>query len=188
MNNKLSLPYKVICGIFILFFAVQGGRTWGQSERRVEIVYIEMQTEVYIDKTTSSEEQYIPRAALSSIPEISELLYSSDIEPEPNIPAEFVYIGDFSATAYCPCAQCSDEWGTQTATGATAQQGVTVAVDPSIVPYGTVIYIEGVGIRIAQDCGGAIQGQELDIYYKRHGDALDFGRQALKVWEISYLK
>lgn len=51
------------------------------------------------------------------------------------------------------------------------EAGVTVAADTSIFPYGTVLYIEGVGIRIVQDKGAAIQGKHLDVAVDTHENA-----------------
>jgi 3D (Asp-Asp-Asp) domain-containing protein len=62
-----------------------------------------------------------------------------------------------------------------TATGVPAVQGVTVAVDPSVIPYGTKLFIPGVGYRIAQDTGGAIIGDHIDVFYNDVQTALDFG-------------
>lgn len=108
------------------------------------------------------------------------------------------YIGDFSVTAYCSCELCCGEWANSrpvinhqvvvnTASGAFAKEGVTVAVDPSVIPYGTKIYIEGVGIRVAQDCGGAIKGNRLDVYYDDHNEALYSGLndRPRKVWIVN---
>lgn len=58
-----------------------------------------------------------------------------------------------------------------TASGQPIQAGVTVAADTSIFPYGTVLYIEGVGIRIVQDKGAAIQGKHLDVAVDTHENA-----------------
>lgn len=83
-------------------------------------------------------------------------------------------------TAYCPCAQCCGKNDGITASGEKAMQGVTVAMNRSI-PFGTKIYIEGVGERIVQDRGGAIKGNRIDLYFENHQSALNFGRQTKEV-------
>lgn len=49
------------------------------------------------------------------------------------------------------------------------------------MPFGTKIYIDGVGERIVQDRGGAIKGNKIDLYFDSHEKALEFGRQTRKV-------
>lgn len=94
-------------------------------------------------------------------------------------------LGKFKITYYCPCKGCSEGWDTQTSTGAIAQEGITIAVDPKVIPYGTLLYIEGIGYRIAQDCGGAIQGQEIDVYMNRHSDIPEEGTHDADVYLIN---
>jgi 3D (Asp-Asp-Asp) domain-containing protein len=60
-------------------------------------------------------------------------------------------------------------------------QGNTCAADLAIFPYGTLLMIEGVGMRIVDDTGGAIRGTRLDIFFNEHNDALMFGRVKRKV-------
>ncbi|UOF90512.1 LysM peptidoglycan-binding domain-containing protein [Fodinisporobacter ferrooxydans] len=62
-----------------------------------------------------------------------------------------------------------------TSTGTHATQGRTIAVDPHIIPYGSKVYIPGVGIRIAEDTGGAIRGGRIDVYFNDVNTALRFG-------------
>jgi 3D (Asp-Asp-Asp) domain-containing protein len=68
-----------------------------------------------------------------------------------------------------------------TASGAQAGPE-TVAVDPSVIPLGSRIYIDGVGVRIAQDTGGAIVGHRLDIWEPTYADCENWGVQDRTVW------
>lgn len=83
-------------------------------------------------------------------------------------------------TAYCPCQKCCGKTDGITASGEKAVQGVTIATDKSI-PFGTKVYIEGVGERIVQDRGGAIKENRIDLYFNDHQSALEFGRQTKEV-------
>lgn len=82
-----------------------------------------------------------------------------------------------TVTAYCPCEKCCGEYANgYTATGAKATQGVTIATDPDVIPMGTEVEIDG-HIYIAQDVGGAISGNRIDLYFDSHEDALQWGVQ-----------
>ena len=73
------------------------------------------------------------------------------------------YAGEFQCTAYCSEEYphiCGEGQGI-TSSGAKVQPGVTVAADTSIFPYGTVILIEGVGMRVVQDTGSLIKENTL---------------------------
>lgn len=87
---------------------------------------------------------------------------------------------DFVVTAYCSCSHCSDDWGTNTASGKKATQGRTIAVDTSKIPLGTEVEING-HTYIAEDVGGKIKGNRIDVYFNSHSEALDFGKQYLTV-------
>lgn len=69
-------------------------------------------------------------------------------------------LGQFIITFYWPG---EDHYGKLTSTGAIAQEGKTIAVDPSVIPYGSIIKING-NEYIAEDCGGAIKGNKIDIF------------------------
>lgn len=92
-------------------------------------------------------------------------------------------------TAYSPGPQSTgkqpgDKGYGITSTGQTAQQGVTVAVDPNVIPYGTKLFIPGIGYRVAEDTGGAIVGDHIDIFYNQRSSAVRFG---VKYHEKVYL-
>jgi 3D (Asp-Asp-Asp) domain-containing protein len=94
----------------------------------------------------------------------------------------------FTATAYCPCKKCCGKWALNrpnglvyTASGAIAEEGVTVAADWNILPAGTLIEIDGLGERIVQDRGGVITGNRIDLFFNSHEDALEFGVQEVLV-------
>lgn len=100
-------------------------------------------------------------------------------------------MGLFKVTAYCPCRKCcgkepGDPWYGITATGTKATEGRTIAVDPKVIGYGSVVYFEGVdGLEtgyVAEDCGGAIKGNEIDLYFDSHEDALEWGVRELEVF------
>ncbi|WP_203341419.1 G5 and 3D domain-containing protein [Planococcus beijingensis] len=86
-----------------------------------------------------------------------------------------------SATAYtASCTGCSGI----TATGINlhANPGLKViAVDPSVIPLGSKVWVEGYGNAIAGDTGGAIKGNKIDLFMANKSDALSFGRKQVKV-------
>lgn len=109
-------------------------------------------------------------------------------EPEPEEP-EWI---EYEATAYCSCEKCCGSWALNrpdgivyTASGAVAEQGVTIAADWDVLPPGTVVYIDGLGERVVQDRGGAIKGNAVDIYFEDHHEALVFGRQAVRLYIVT---
>lgn len=69
--------------------------------------------------------------------------------------------------------------GNKTATGTIPKAGRTIAVDPKVIPYGTKVWIEGIGFRVAEDCGGAVNGKIIDLFVEEN--ALKFGEQKRKV-------
>ena len=86
-------------------------------------------------------------------------------------------------TAYCSCVSCCGKSDGITASGVKAVEGITVAADKSI-PFGTKIYIDGIGERIVQDRGGAINENHIDLFFSDHQSALNFGRQTREVFII----
>lgn len=94
---------------------------------------------------------------------------------------EIESLGMFRITAYCPCVKCCNKDDGITATGTKATQGRTIAVDPAVIPYGTTVYIDG-HAYVAEDCGGAIDGNRIDVFFDTHEDALIWGVQNHEVF------
>ena len=67
-----------------------------------------------------------------------------------------------------------------TASGKPVQEGM-IAVDKDIIPLGTKVFVEGYGVMLAADTGGAIKGDRIDIFMDNRQEALDFGRQHLTI-------
>lgn len=101
-----------------------------------------------------------------------------------SIEYELVYLGDFKLTHYCIEEFdhiCGNGDGL-TATGTKIAVGETIAVDPSLIPYGSQVYIEGYGWYTADDCGGSVNGKHIDIAVETHEEALSKGVKNGGVW------
>ena len=89
------------------------------------------------------------------------------------------------ATAYT--AECEGCIGiTKTGVDLNANPDAKViAVDPSIIPLGSKVYVEGYGYATAEDTGGAIKGNRIDVFVPEQNDALQWGRKDVKVTIIN---
>lgn len=124
-------------------------------------------------------EMYVPENNIEQCP--------ADEEKEPK------FLGEFVLTAYCSCSKCCgiwgenrplDEEGKEVVVGSTGKRlyaGRSIAVDPSVIPYGTEVIIDG-KVYVAEDCGGAIKGNRIDVYFDDHESALEFGRQTKNIY------
>lgn len=94
-------------------------------------------------------------------------------------------MGNFKLTFYCACSSCSGGYGAGTATGTRCTEGRTIAVDPRVIPLGSKVYIEGFGDFIAEDTGGAIKGNRIDIYLNDHSRCYALGVARANVYVMS---
>lgn len=111
----------------------------------------------------------------------------NELKQELNELNEWESIGEFKVTAYCSCEKCCGIWAENrpngvvyTASGEKAEAGKTIAVDTSVIPFGTEVKIGDV-IYTAQDTGSAVKGNVIDIYYDSHEDALNHGAKYQEV-------
>ena len=71
---------------------------------------------------------------------------------------------------------------TRTATGIDLRVNPRViAVDPSVIPLGSLVEIQGLGIYVAGDTGGAINGRIIDIHFSTVSQAMSWGRRTVNV-------
>ncbi|MBT2581381.1 3D domain-containing protein [Planococcus sp. ISL-109] len=86
-----------------------------------------------------------------------------------------------SATAYTAyCVGCSGVTRTGIDLRSNPNQKV-IAVDPSVIPLGSKVWVEGYGTAIAGDTGGAIKGNKIDVFIPTQGEALNWGRKNVKI-------
>ena len=126
-------------------------------------------------------------------PELNKIEKSTKVLPEPTgqqtepdkiekaltktIGQQPAHLGEFKLTAYCTCSKCCGEWSDGiTYTGVQATPGRTIAVDPEVIPLGSTVYINGFEYT-AEDIGGAIEGNRIDVLCSSHEEALEFGIQ-----------
>lgn len=91
----------------------------------------------------------------------------------------------YTITAYCGCVKCCGKTDKITASGVMATEGITIAADTNILPFGTKVIIDG-NVYTVQDRGGAIKGNRIDVYFESHQKALEHGIKKNK--EIIILK
>lgn len=84
------------------------------------------------------------------------------------------------ATAYDPSAGRGSRATGRTKMGIPARYGV-VAVDPRVIPLGSMVYVEGYGIAYACDIGSAIKGNRIDICLNTNAECIRFGRRMVRV-------
>lgn len=116
------------------------------------------------------------------------------IEPEEIVP-KTISLGEFKLTAYCSCEKCCDGWankrpidenGNKIVYGSIGEElieGTSIAVDPNVIPYGTKVIIND-NTYIAQDTGGKIDGNRIDVYHNNHQKAREFGVQYAEVFKV----
>lgn len=151
-----------------------------------------------IGRPTEEDAMQIPKVAQQSIKsEITEpieepkIIATNVINPVQMY--KYTSLGDYKITAFCGCEECCGYWATirpkdedgqpivYTASGAIAKQGVTVAADASIFPFGTVLLIDGKEYTV-QDRGGLVDGKHIDIYFDSHEEAIKHGVRYTEIY------
>lgn len=170
-----------ICAITILctsIFWTSIFSAYGKAEEETteQISVVETTTEATTEVTIETTEATTVYIAPETTTEID--LTTVKFEDIP----ELKELGTFKLTAYCTCVECCGKDDGITASGAVAKPYRTVAVDTSIIPFGTELYING-EYYIAEDTGGLVKGNVIDICMSSHEEASTFKKYA-KVFEV----
>lgn len=141
----------------------------------------------FISEATGIRVQWDPNNYIAILNEDGEYHAPAWYAPKP------VYIDTFKASAYSADPSENGGYGGLDYSGNPLELG-TVAVDPNVIPLGTVLYIEGYNheglpaggmIARATDIGGAIKGKRLDIYIPGSRESLlKFGFQNVRVYKL----
>lgn len=114
----------------------------------------------------------VAQPKFAEISEVNKEIEELTVEGEKQ--TEIVSLGVFHITHYCPCMECCGKTDGITASGTKAEEGRTIAVDPDIIPLGSEVVING-HTYIAEDIGGLIDGNRIDVYVSSHERAWDLG-------------
>ena len=130
----------------------------------------------YYEEDTYDESDYADSTEDSSASEESQVSSESSSSGQGN------YLGNFTLTAYCNCAQCCGTAGNLTASGTVPTAGRTVAM--AGVPFGTQLLING-NVYTVEDLGTPYG--HVDIYCDSHSEALSFGLQTAEVYRLELM-
>lgn len=196
ITKKMSDKGKFTCKyigmtllVFAIIFAIVIGVFAISSNMKVNAIEMEETTESHTAYTIKKDDVTPKPMAVHNADIKFTEIEQVNTEDKP----EMVNLGEFKLTAYCSCATCCEQYAynrptdkdgneiVYTASGAVAKSNYTIAADPSVLPYGTIVYINGQRYEV-QDCGGAIKNNRIDIYFDSHEDACEFGVQYADVY------
>ena len=179
---------RVIILALLFFSVVTAWQTVGESE--VEIVRIQKaEIEAKLNETTAqlaevSAQLAETNAQMERMKRWMPQIYGADLSRGEQRKLTMMVTAYTASPDECGKSRSHPDYG-RTASGAIAKEGRTVAAGPGL-PFGTLLYIEGLGYRVVEDRGGAISDERLDVYYDESNkqEALDLGRSMRTVWIV----
>lgn len=146
------------------------------------------------------QKESVVRLILENGKEISRQLISETVKTQPV--QKIVAVGTVSTVSYSrggdfsaakslrmkATAYTASEGSSTTASGTYVRRSAsgysTIAVDPRVIPLGTKLYVEGYGYAIAEDTGGAIKGNIIDLYFSSSSECNNWGVRYVNVYVI----
>ena len=164
------------------------GKELGTSDAQsatsqVEIMLRNKVSEQLSERLQSYEQEFTALSALLNLNQTLAPQAAVNSSTLPGSPQQYARIIDMTATAYGPGPLDNGKWGDLTYMGGKVRKGVA-AVDPTVIPMGTRLWIEGYGEAIAEDQGSAIKGNRIDLAFNNRSEALDYGIQPVKVYVL----
>lgn len=155
-----------------------------------EIEESKTSSEVKTPKRLETQKENVQKETTKTPIEVpNEILKNEEVEEtdkKEEIACDYISLGTFKLTAYCNCSKCCGKWaGGATASGVMPTANHTIAVDTNLIPFGTVVMING-NTYVAEDTGSAIKGNKIDIYFDSHQEAMNFGVQYSEVFVTAY--
>jgi 3D (Asp-Asp-Asp) domain-containing protein len=170
----------ILTGCYFLFIYTVLDMYNNMEAQKIQEVIIEKEVPVEVTKKV---EVIVKEEVIREVP----------VLVEAGLPIQYESLGKFRITYYCSCKLCCGKASDHpyygiTASGAKVRQGVTVAVDPKVIPLGTYLWIDGIGFRVAQDTGRLIKGNIIDVYVNNHKKALNNGVDYYNVYTIKEVR
>ncbi|UBK81869.1 hypothetical protein KLF50_06645 [Clostridium perfringens] len=135
-----------------------------------------------IESLKAEEAKKAEEAAKNNAANSSNTTSSNNSSSQPSSDGKYKKTLSMEATAY--------SGGTLTAMGLKPVRdpgGIsTIAVDPSVIPLGSKVYIPGYGYAIASDTGGVIKGNIIDLYMNSHDECISLGRRQVTLHIVAY--
>ena len=206
-SNKIILPIVALCVSAVLISSCN----YKEQIEEQTTATVEATEEIKITEDISEPTEEIKETEISTTEEtiestsLIEETINKTTEPTESTketvtePTEetvmLIDLGRFTLTAYCSCEKCCgeyalnrpiDENGNEIVYGSIGVRlvaGISIAVDPNVIPYGSEVIING-HTYIAHDTGGAIKGNRIDVYFDDHQEAWNFGTQYAEVYLV----
>ena len=90
----------------------------------------------------------------------------------------------YSKVLTCKATAYHEPEGSLTKSGTLSRVGA-IAVDPSVIPLGTKLYVEGYGYCVAEDTGGLIKGSRIDVYFDSEQECTNWGVKSVTVYILN---
>ena len=136
-----------------------------------EIYYEDSDGSIVAAALTDEEIAFVEQ--LKSVDELKEEADSASAS-ETDSDGQYIDLGTFKLTAYCACKGCNGNTRGLTKSGTTCTEGRTIAVDERVIPLGSIVEIkipvEGWHHYIAEDIGGKIKGNRIDVFINGHSN------------------